>query len=183
MLENKAGRYILFCSVSFVLIMFGSRFVTLRFGQVFPGQSSADLKRITSLETRVQELEGRIQELNSLDAKISGLEEENKRLASEAEAAKKVKPVIVYQRAASPSPGPGTDAKTTASEAMSQPGPTSEAVHKGDSMERVRQVFGRPQSVHNYTTSEVWYYDEYGRKSVTFNSDGVSSWTDMPIEP
>ncbi len=181
-LDSKLGRYILLCSFSFVLIMFGSRFVTLRFGQVFPEQSPAERNRITALETRLQALEQQRGELDAANARIAALEEDNKQLAQDIEAVKNVKPKIIYQRIEAPAPSASKVSRSAEKEPAAQPA-SEEVVHRGDAMEKVRRVFGKPQTVHDFTYTEQWDYAEYGRKSVTFRSGVVSEWKDMPVEP
>ena len=187
--DSRAGRYLLLCSLSFVLIMFGSRFVTLRFGQVFPEHSPADRNRIAALEARVQALDQRLadvdQRLHFLDManeRITKLENESQRLNEEIEAAKNVKPQIVYQRIAGSAHSPDKTVPKVAEMNKVPHDSEGEVVHKGDSRDKVRRVFGRPKSVLEVgNNGEVWNYE--GVKSVTFNNDNVVSWDDMPIEP
>lgn len=208
-MNKKTGRYILLLSVSYVLVMFGSRFITLHFGEVFPERSAVELSRIAALDARILELEARTRELETLNAKIANLEARNEHLAEEVEAVTNAQLQEKYVQAPVPVEtsiqmakplirdlnvveDPRVSVKTSSRMAKPVSGGTSlmpsryanqEMVHRGDSMEKVRRVFGRPNAVHDYIFSEVWHYDEFGRKSVTFKNGTVSEWTSLPIEP
>ncbi len=174
-MNPKSGQYFVLIAVAFVLVMLGTRFVTLRFGQVFPDQATQDRQRIASLEARVQELRTHDAKMAEVYNQLAALKEKNARLANEAQAAKNVPPKVIYQPVE-------VAAEETAEAPEPKPKHQSGTVHRGDSREKVRRVFGRPESVRNSFISEQWSYG--GMKSVTFNTDGqVSEWYDMPIEP
>jgi len=193
--NTKFGLFLLLLSLSFVFFMLGSRFPTLRFGQVFPEQSAADRKHFADVEARLQSLEA-----------------ENKRLAAELQKVKDSSPTIVYQQAPAPvettkqerlpspvqQPAPvrpraktnsgsrnvPTEHETTLNVRLPKQAPeetSDEVVHRGDTMQKVRRIFGRPESTSVILNDETWSYGY--PKSVSFKNGLVYEWSNMPVEP
>ena len=186
----------LLVSLSVVLLMLGSRLVTLRFGQVFPAQTAAERERFASLEERVKGLdeiksklaflESENERLTEVKFKVAMLEAENERLTSEVQTLKNVEPVVIYQKSPSPvvkspirktaEPTPVTVSNESLSDSKGN------VAHRGDSMKTARRIFGKPESSLVFGNTEFWYYSD-NQKSLTFDDGKISAWNDMPVEP
>lgn len=175
-------------TVCFVLVMFGSRFVTLRFGQVFPDVSAAQQRRIEALESRVQQMasgQSQTQEhLAALEQAVVQMQADNQKLTQELEKAKHQAPTIVYREAPARSVHHVPSALALPASAPVAPAIKADGVvHRGDGPDKVRAVFGRPMSVAEIGNTECWKYDEYGLKRIVFANSVVSEWNEMPVEP
>jgi hypothetical protein len=75
--------------------------------------------------------------------------------------------------------GAGTPKYTKAGASVEDKTPT--IVRRGDSEAKARKVFGRPKSVHDYSSFQDWDYGNF--KNIRMKNGVIESWTDMPIEP
>lgn len=178
---NKPSQYILAATACGFFLMLGSRFETLRFGQVFPERRAEDEAKIKDLEAKITALEtDRKQMREELETRVEEVEAEASLLRSTVTELEDRAPVVIQREVPARStatPTPKSAAKPAAIAAENS------VVHRGDGAEKVRRVFGKPDSVNVvYGTYEVWYYDG-SSKSISFEGGRVTEWDGMPIEP
>lgn len=168
---------------SILVIVLATRLTTLEFGRIFPVQTAQDRQaqeRITALTAEVQEMR---EEISTLKERLAGVEENLTQPVEPPTATEEPQAeVAVVEPEPATQATESTEPEEPAEEsASSDADDSSEVVHKDDSMEKVRRVFGRPESVNDYDSFVVWRYGL--SKSVTFEDGKVKSWDDMPIEP
>ncbi|MEA2553208.1 MAG: hypothetical protein QOJ65_1384 [Fimbriimonadaceae bacterium] len=182
MVFKRPATYAILAAIAFVLFMFGLRLQTLQFGQVFPEHAKEDLAEISGLKHQVSQLEERRKQQDIALQKAAELEAESTRLRAELASLKNRGPEIQYVEVVVPRMSELT-LPTKDSKATPVKDTASNVVHRGDSQAIVRAVFGKPTSVSNFGSEEVWYFGEYS-KSVRFDSGGrVKDWSEMPVEP
>ena len=174
---NASGRYMFVAAICFVIVMFGSRFVTLRFGQVFPEQSATDRSTIAALNVQVAEQQKQLQEMEATNARLSSLQADVARLREQVANVKTEPPIVEYVKV----PVKSSLAQPPSAE-PEQPASGANIVRRGDTMEKVRRVFGKPESVHTFSAEwEQWSYEF--PKSIDFKGGRVDAWVEMDIEP